>query len=213
MIVFLKFLNIVWVNLIFFDVKSTNKHTHFICTGVCVYLRADTVDIVIWRTFFQFHNFTTGCSRLAALFIRLVFCTDITVLFLGRISCILLHVRFFCVNSLMSPYYTARYPVRTSHCQNVLQSKRRIVKTSPVKTSRFETKRPRWSKRPKSKRTNVRPNDLMQWLHSVTDCVVVIYTDRDSKFNKFLRSRKSRFFRNLKRWFLKFLKFVKIRDL
>ena len=94
------------VNLIFLDAKSTNKHAHFICTGVCVYLRADTVDIVIWRTFFQFRNFTARCFQLAALQIRLVFCTHITVLFLGRISCILLHVRF-CVNSLMSPYYTA----------------------------------------------------------------------------------------------------------
>jgi len=81
------------------------------------------------------------------------------------------------------PRYSEGYPIKTSHCQNVPQSKRPIVKTSPVKTSRFETKRPRWSKRPKSKRTNV--NDLMQWLHSITDCVVVIYTDRDSKFKKF----------------------------
>jgi len=59
------------------------------------------------------------------------------------------------------------YPVKTSHCQNVPQSKRLIVKPSPVKTSRFETKRPRWSKRSRSKRTNA--NDLMQWLHSVAD--------------------------------------------
>jgi len=107
-----------------------------------------------------------------------------------------------------------RYPVKTSHCQNVPQPKRLIVKTSPVKTSRFEAKRPRWSKRPRSKRTNA--SDLMQWLHSVTDCAVVIYTDRDSKFKKFLRSRNlgnHDFFRNLKSWFVKFLKFVEIRDL
>jgi len=59
-----------------------------------------------------------------------------------------------------------------------IQSKRPTVKTSHSQNvPLFRKKRPRWLKRPESKRTNV--NELMQWLHSVTDCAVVIYTAPD----------------------------------
>jgi len=84
-----------------------------------------------------------------------------------------------------------------SVCQNVPLPKRPTVKKShsqnvPSQNIPFWNKTSPLVKRPKSKRTNA--NDLMQWLHSVTDCAVVIYADRDSKYKKFLRSRKSRFF-------------------
>jgi len=68
--------------------KTAQINMHVLHAQLLVYLRARTVDIVIWRTSFHCHNSLARCSRLAALFKRLVFCTYITVLFLWRISCI-----------------------------------------------------------------------------------------------------------------------------
>ena len=84
------------------------------------------------------------------------------------------------------------HPVGVSS-RNVPLSKRPTVKTFhsqnvPTQNVPFLKQNvPVGQNVPKSKRTNV--NDLMQWLYSVTDCAVVINTDRDSKFKKFFNVR------------------------
>jgi len=50
---------------------------HVLRVQLFAYLRAVTVDIVIWRTSFQCHNFMARCSWPAAPFKRLVLYTDI----------------------------------------------------------------------------------------------------------------------------------------
>ena len=81
------------------------------------------------------------------------------------------HSKFCCRHGIQSK----RPIVKTSHSQKVPYSKRPQLKR-PI----FEAKRPRRSKRPKSKRTDVR---------LVTECAVVIYTDRDCEVYEVFKVR------------------------